>query len=203
MIDSIPVAFSRFEGPLEWLMSKNPSGVALAGSYGDLNKLPDSFSDLDILFVFNTTNILNIIREFMESLSNDTGLIGVYLGPHPQFGHLVNLYFSDNPTHWIDVGIMDENFACNYLTGLPITIIKGSVNTTGIPPNHYDQTSHLAKKIIKAKQRNDIHLMKIYCYRYAQWANIDISQEENVKRVVQCVFDDVKSKFPHFIQDKD
>ncbi len=200
MNDLLPITFRRFSTPLEKLALMNPIGIALAGSYGNPKKIPDKCSDLDILFVFDNTNVLSILRHFESEIASERGLVYTHLGAHPQFGHLVNLFFADDPLRWIDVGIMDENFSRNYLTGQPITVIKGFVDTSGIPPSANSQLSHLAKKIMKTKQRNDITLMIVYSYRYVQWASMHVNEGDVSGSVVERVLNDVRLRFPQLIE---
>lgn len=196
MISQIPLAFSRFIPAIEPLMQLGPTAVAFAGTYGNPSKHGDGLSDLDILFVFHTESILNILNEYLGTVQRNDALISLYLGIHPQFGHMVNLYFTDAPLQWVDVGIMDEIFASNYLTGLPIKVLKGRIPTCGIPPNADNQIAHLAKKLAKAQNRKDAHMVSVYSYRYLQWAQIDASRYDSFEKTFEVVFKDISKRFP-------
>lgn len=199
----IPYSFERFRRLIEPLMDNGPRAVALAGTYGNPYKKGDELSDLDLLFVFHPEDTLEILRRYMDFLHTHCSVTALHLGMHPQFGHLVNIYFTDNPLQWVDVGIMDTTFACNYLTCLPITVVKGDIPTCGIPPAPDSQVAHLAKKIAKAFMRRDKHLVAVYSYRYLQWAKIDASCNSRLEETIEKVTQDIAQRFPYMLNNLD
>jgi hypothetical protein len=165
----LPLSFVRFFGFIEILITFDPKSIAIVGSYGDFEKTPNQFSDLDLVFVFDTESILSILNNYMRKLSDLQGIEITYLGVTFQFGHTISMYFHDDPLHWIDIGIMDCNYANNYLVDLPLTAIKGIVSTCGISSSPQSQLHHLAKKILKAQRMDNSQLLIIFCYRYLGW----------------------------------
>lgn len=173
-IDYLPLSFSKFVKPIKILDAYNPQSIAIVGSFGDITKTPSEFSDLDLIFVFKTDSITTILNNCMETLSKTNELRITYLGVTFQFGHTISIYFEDDPLCWIDIGIMDFNFASNYLVNLPIKIVKGSISTSGIPSFPINQMHHLAKKIIKAYLQKNNQNVLIFCHRYLGWWKIYI-----------------------------
>ena len=87
---------------------------------------------------------------------------------------------------WIDIGIMDVNFAQNYLCNLPKKDILGSFKTSGIkevPKNHLN---NLGRKIVKYMNKGQHLQAKIASYRYLNWLNV----ENKVKRLKKIKFDE-------------
>jgi hypothetical protein len=173
-IDYLPSSFSKFVKPIKILETYNPQSIAIVGSFGDITKTPTEFSDIDLIFVFNTNAITVILSDYLESLAKINKLIAIYLGVTSQFGHTISMYFKNNPLCWVDIGIMDSNFASNYLVNLPIKIVKGNIPTSGIPSFPTNQMHHLAKGIIKAHNQNNKQKVLISCHRYLRWWKIHI-----------------------------
>lgn len=196
MREFIPKRFHHFLDCFDFLLSKNPKSIAFAGSYGNQLKRPDGLSDLDIILVYETTNVLCILREWIVHLSHQVTFSCIYLGVHPQFGHLVNLSDSADPLLWIDVGIMDEVFAKNYLTDLPIRVLRGSIKTSGLRSNPESHMAHLLRKAIKARQRNSNLAASSYCYRYLHWRQLLSPQDDDDTKGLELVLKDAKQRFP-------
>lgn len=171
-IDCLPSTFSKFYTPIKILDTFNPQSIAIVGSFGDITKTPSEFSDLDLIFVFNTESITIILNNLLGKLSEINKLHTTYLGVTFQFGHTISMYFEEHPLRWIDIGIMDTNFASDYLVNLPITIIKGCITTSGIPSFPINQMHHLAKKIMKAYFQKNNQSVLIFCHRYLGWWKI-------------------------------
>ncbi len=150
-----------------------PSAIAIVGSRGDSTKSPDEFSDTDLIYVFDSRNILYLLGEIQQRLAKIVGLHTVYLGVHFQFGHVLSAFFESQPLCWIDIGLMDQDFAANYLVGLPMTVVHGSVPTCGLPTNPRNQMQHLARKLLKANLRNN-SLHAVNCaFRYLNWLEVE------------------------------
>jgi hypothetical protein len=166
---SIPSRFSKFTHIIDHLYFYSPAGIAIVGSYGDFTKAPTINSDLDLIFVYDSDCILSILEYFLNMLSANSEVQFNYLGVHYQFGHLISMHYKKDPYVWVDIGIMDVNYASNYLVDLPIKVIQGNIKTSGISTSPVNQLYNLAKKILKAKlQKHDQQLL-IFCNRYLGW----------------------------------
>ncbi len=165
----LPSNFLSFKEPIEKIMGYSPSAVGIVGSYGDSIKTPTAFSDLDIIFSFQSQSIVKIVTSYIDDLKKINNLVYYPLGNHLQFGHLISMYFENNPMRWLDVGIMDENFSDNYLVGDPLTIVFGKISTCGMLTGPIDRMHHLARKIISAKKQNKTQDVIIFCFRYLEW----------------------------------
>lgn len=165
----LPSNFLSFKEPLEKLSGYNPSAIGIVGSYGDPTKKPTEFSDFDIIYTFHSESAVRIVKSYLNDLSNIDGLTYYHLGTHFQFGHVISMYFENNPMRWIDVGIMDEYFSQNYLVGFPLTVVSGKIPTCGMLMIPINQMHHLSRKIISAKKQNKIQDVVLFCFRYLEW----------------------------------
>ncbi len=174
MIDNyFPIQFSSFRVVAETIHNFHPINISIVGSFGDQNKIPNDQSDFDVIYVFRTTNIYSVNDKINSQLKKIKKLKILELGVHFQFGFLYSLYFEDNPMRWIDIGIMDLNFAINYLVDLPKKDVYGSFRTSGIkeiPKNHLNQ---LGRKIIKYLNNGQHLQAQIVSYRYLNWLNVE------------------------------
>ncbi len=197
MTSGLPASFKAFFPCLDYLFKSGPSSVALAGSYGNPNKKPNRFSDLDILFVFPSHRILSVLHQWSESLTHLPAFSHTLLGVHPQFGHLVAVSLRESPTEWIDVGIMDTVFSEVYMTALPLRVLSGSIQTSGMPPDPLAQMEHLLRKRLKAKQRGNDLAAETYCLRYLQWLRVLCPDFLYSGDALQDFEADAIQRFPH------
>lgn len=209
--------FRRFDPAMKILESLNPEAIGVVGSYGDSSKAPDDFSDLDVLFVYETEEILVIVQELMNRLESINGIVASYLGVHFQFGHVVNIHFTDDPLCWMDIGIMDFVFANNYLVELPIKMVLGDIQTCHMPAQQKNQLRFLAMKYKKAVARKD-HLYILNCaVRYLAWLRVIARSErtephdqkaslvidaenafsKNIAFIINTVSKDIATRFPN------
>lgn len=165
--------FARFRVVFDILEGMNPAAMAMVGSRGDSTKTPDEFSDIDTILVFEGADIVSIVELLLRKLNQIDDLQTVYLGVHFQFGHVVSAFFMSDPLRWIDIGLMDDHFARNYLVNLPMTVRHGRVQTCGIPPSPRNQMQHLARKLKKALLRNDRLQLASCAFRYLSWLQVD------------------------------
>lgn len=172
-LESVPVEFASFNQALAILNRMNPTAMAIVGSYGDLGKTPDQWSDLDLIYVFNSNEIGLLVEQFIDQLGEIDGLLFTYLGVHFQFGHVISIFFRDDPLRWVDIGMMDRNFSENYLVDLPMCVQKGHIPTCGIPSYPENQMQHLAKKLLKARLRNDQLYVATCACRYIAWLQVE------------------------------
>lgn len=157
----------------------DPVAIAIVGSHGDPTKAPDRFSDLDLIAVFDTHEIRLLVDRYAIELEKLDGLVSTYLGVHFQFGHVFSLLFTNEPLRWIDIGMMDRNFAENYLVALPMKVLAGHIDTCGIPPHPQNQMLHLAKKLLQARARGDkLYLLTCAC-RYVTWLKVEAARRTN------------------------
>lgn len=195
---SLPSRFAPLFCILNDIAGLNPVGIAVAGSFGNPKKYPDNNSDLDLLFVFNSENIMEIVREVESITSGHHDLKCLRLGPHPQFGHLLNIFDTKDPLLWVDVGVMDVNYSRCYLTGLPITTLFGDVVNSGLPPDVDAQLEHLYKKIVKSINKGKNDLVINYCFRFYQWANIEPDTTKSIDEHVRYIRQYAIKRFPYF-----
>lgn len=169
----LPNKFTEFDSVFDQLYKFRPINISIIGSYGDKNKTPDEASDLDMIFVFDTNNIYNLNSEISNEFDKIQGLRIIKLGVHFQFGFVYSIYYEKKPMKWLDLGIMDSNFANNYLVNFPKKDVKGSINPSAnkeIPNNHLN---HLARKITKYLHKGKLLQAKIASYRYLNWLNVE------------------------------
>ncbi len=171
-MNHIPAEFEQFNQALEILNEMNPAALAIVGSYGDPNKEPDQLSDLDLIYVFDTNAIRIYVDQFVSKLETIEGLIANYLGVHLQFGHVINIFFRHDPLRWVDIGLMDRHFSDDYLVDLPLSILKGSIRTSGITQYPENQMQFLARKLKKAQLRNDLLYVANCACRYVAWLHV-------------------------------
>jgi len=92
---------------------------------------------------------------------------------------------------WIDIGIMNQEFANNYLINLPKKDIKGTI----IPQNNFQrplhQMNHLSRKILKAIAQKDNITAKIFSYRYISWKKVNF----NIKLINDISLQNMLLKF--------
>ncbi len=217
--DLIPENFAHFSVPIDKILIRNPISISLVGSYGDTNKKPTSSSDLDLIFVFRTDYIYQLYQAYLKDLYKIKNLEIVELGVHFQYGYVISIYYVNKPMCWVDIGIMDLNFAKHYLVNLSRTEVFGSIRNSGIGQDPVNQMNHLARKIIRAY--NDKHdlVVEILCHRYLSWWKVyaDI-QERKAKQketyseitklfnscscfngntnIADIVMNDIQNKFP-------
>lgn len=168
----IPENFKQFIKPIDKLMLYNPVSISIVGSYGNPNKKPNSSSDLDLIFVFKTNYIYKILKDFLKDLYKINELCIIELGVHFQFGYVISIFYKNNPLLWVDIGIMDINFAENYLINLPRKDVFGSINNSGVGQNPFNQMNHLARRIISTYNNKQHLTLKIACHRYLGWLKV-------------------------------
>ena len=147
--------------------------MSIVGIYGDINTSPTENCDLDLIFVFDTSNIFQLYEKIVERIKSLSLYYLVELGVHYQFGYLISVYTLD-PLLWMDIGFMDQHFASNYLVNLPQTSIFGLITP---PPNHqspFHNQNHLARKIIKLTEDDKIFKAKEVAYRYISWRLLEL-----------------------------
>lgn len=169
----LPDSFLEFKKIFDILNKYKPKNISIVGSYGDKFKTPKKHSDLDILFVYETNEIFKVNEKIKNEIKKIKKIKLIELGVHYQFGFVCSIYFENNPKKWIDLGIMDLNFANNYLVDFPKTDIKGIITNSKnkeIPNNHLN---HLSRKILKLLKKNKILQAKIASYRYLNWLNVE------------------------------
>ena len=181
MIHSLPERFLRFAPILEQIVGFNPKEISIVGSYGNKEKTPSPFSDFDIVFIFHTAALFDRYSSIVETLTSNDGLQVVELGVHYQFGYVICLYFRDNPMVWVDIGIMDEVFAYNYMICKPKTDILGSFKPAKNGDYIQGHMNHLARKILLAFRKKDLITAKISAYRYIGWIRLYLSIRERIQ----------------------
>ncbi len=217
--DFIPKKFSHFFAPINAIVLRHPTSISIVGSYGNPNKKPTESSDLDLIFVFDTELIYEVFQGCLNDLYKIDGLRVIELGVHFRYGYVVSVYYADNPLCWVDIGVMDVNFAENYLVNLPRKDVFGSIQNCGIGQNPLHQMNHLARKILVARGSRKVLTVEIACYRYLAWLKVhsDIQiykgrqerdclevvdlfgsgqNEDKCLNVVELVLSDIERRFP-------
>lgn len=195
----IPKKFMVFQNALDEIGKFYPTAMSIVGSYGDVNKSPTEHSDLDIIFVFDTSNIFQLYEKIVESIKSLSLYYVAELGVHYQFGYLISVY-TPTPLLWMDIGVMDQHFASNYLVNLPQTSIFGMITP---PSNHqfpFHNQNHLARKIITLVEGDKIFKAKEVAYRYISWRLLELRlsgrdsiearlKYEDLIKCIDCVSD--------------
>lgn len=199
--DILPDKFKEFTKPVSSIMSFNPTNISIVGSYGNHNKYPNKFSDIDLIFVFETNDIYKLYSKILTNLQNVDNLVCLELGVHYQFGYTLNIYFRNNSCKWIDVGIMDCHFATNYMINLPKKDVYGSFKTQKnkqIPSSHINQ---LGRKILNCIKQEHVFNAKILAYRYLDWLKV----ENDIKNIKEknCINEDFFNKNFHDMNDNE
>lgn len=196
----MPHKFSVFQEAMDAIDKFHPVAMSLIGSYGDANKTPTENSDLDLIFVFETSNIFHLYTSIVNRIRALSLYYLVELGVHYQFGYLISIY-TPVPLLWMDIGIMDQHFASNYLINLPQTCVFGEITP---PANHQfpsHNENHLARKILKLIEGGKTFKAKEVSYRYISWRLLELqlqgrtSMEDQLEydKLIKCVdsFSDV------------
>ncbi len=173
MYSFLPEDFLCFCGVLDAIFSFEPIGVSIIGSHGDKHKTTNESSDFDIVFVFDTENIYELNTKIRIEFANIPNLKTVELGVHYQFGFVYSIYFRENPMRWMDVGIMDLNFATNYLVDFPKIDVRGNIKpckNKEVPDSHLN---NLSRKIVRHLNKGQILQATIAAYRYLNWLNVE------------------------------
>lgn len=179
-----------FQNALDEIGKFYPTAMSIVGSYGDVNKSPTEYSDLDIIFVFDTSNIFQLYEKIVESIKSLSLYYVAELGVHYQFGYLISVY-TLTPLLWVDIGIMDQHFASNYLVNLPQTSIFGIITP---PSNHqfpFHNQNHLARKIITLVEGGKIFKAKEVAYRYISWRLLELRLSGRGSIKAQLKYEDI------------
>ena len=171
--DFLPDSFKEIDCPISTITSFNPKNIAIVGSYGNPNKIPNIFSDIDLVFIFETNNIFKLYNDLLTSLQKIKRLVCEELGVHYQFGYTINIYYEDNSQKWIDIGVMDCHFATNYMINLPKKDVYGNFfpqKNKQLPSAHISQ---LGRKINICLKQANIFNAKILAYRYLSWIKVE------------------------------
>ena len=175
-----PLEFAPFEEALEILEAMNPVAKAIVGSYGDPAKAPDQFSDLDLIYVFDTNQIRLLVERCIDRLREIDDLVTIHLGVHFQLGHVISILFRREPLRWIDIGMMDRNFSENYLVDASMKVLTGHIPTCGIPTHPENWMLHLAKKLMQAQLRNNqLYVVTCAC-RYLTMVEVEAAMKRRV-----------------------
>lgn len=189
----LPERFKRFASVISTILEFSPIGYSFVGSYANPRNTPSKYSDLDLVFVFDTKHIFDVYSLIVSKLNFTEDIRVIELGVHYQYGYTICIYYVDNPLQWVDLGIMDESFSRNYMIDFPKKDILGEI----IPSNNHQrplfQMNHLARKIILAIIKEDLLSAKIFAYRYIGW--------EKVLFKVQDIVNDTKTAQSGFVED--
>jgi hypothetical protein len=172
-LEFLPAKFAEFIKPINSIISFNPACISIVGSYGNLNNQPTDFSDIDLVFIFNTDNIYRLFRDIAIKLSKIRGLTYVELGVHYQFGYELSIYYKKKYQKWIDIGIMDYHFAVNYMINFPKIDVYGTFNPQQNKQNPQAHLNHLGRRILNYLAQKEILKATILSYRYLNWLNIE------------------------------
>lgn len=190
MIKGVPEKFLVFQSILDEIEKFSPTAMSIVGSYGDADKTPTEYSDLDLIFVFDTSDIFCLYSQIVEKIKNVPLYYVAELGVHYQFGYLISVYIP-TPLLWIDVGIMDQHFASNYLVNLPQTPIFGTITP---PSNHqvpFHNQNHMARKIITLIKGCKIFKAREVAYRYISWRLLELRLLGRNSKEARLEYDDL------------
>lgn len=186
----IPEKFLLFQNALDEIEKFSPTAMSIVGSYGDAGKTPTEYSDLDLIFVFDTSNVFRLYSQIVEKIKDLSLYYVVELGVHYQFGYLISVY-TPAPLLWIDVGIMDQHFASNYLVNLPQTPIFGVITP---PSNHqvpFHNQNHMARKMITLIKGREIFKATEVAYRYISWRLLELRLSGRNSMEARLEYDDL------------